>query len=228
MFRGVVIGLALVAAASAAVHNIDVGKGASLSFAPDTLTAAIGDTVVAGTFANPCEPAPNAFFSGYIKGDLTGDVTFIVNVTSTDPIWFYCSLNAHCMDGMAGVVNAPSGQTVSDYVNNASGARASAPASLQGGILTTESAGSGTGSITSMPVTSITSTSGSSTSSASGASAKTTMPTSTGSTGSATTGTSTSSGVAATTTPSGAGKNNEMSVVLGLGVVMLGLSALMA
>lgn len=44
MFRFLTTVLTLVAAVSAAVHDIDVGKGASLSFAPDTLTAAVGDT----------------------------------------------------------------------------------------------------------------------------------------------------------------------------------------
>jgi hypothetical protein len=146
-------------------------------------------------------------------------MTFIVTVNSTDPIWFYCSLNAHCIAGMVGVVNPPSGQTVSDYVENAAGFRASAPSVLQGGILTSLSPESGSGGVTSMT--------GSSTSTA-GISVETTRPTSTSTgtgtgtgTGSVTTtkGTSTNSGVAATSTPSGGGKSNDASVMLGLGVL---------
>lgn len=46
MVRGLTIALAMVAAVNAAgkVWDIDVGKGAALAFAPDTLTAAVGDT----------------------------------------------------------------------------------------------------------------------------------------------------------------------------------------
>lgn len=248
MIRLLLSVLAAALAVNAAVHDIDVGKGSALAFAPDTLTADVGDTlnfhfyngsgghsVVSSTFASPCVPGPNAFFSGYISGDQTGDQTFIVNVTSTDPIWFYCSLGPHCLDGMVGVVNPPSGQTVSDYIDQASKTvvRASAPAVLQGGILTTMTVGS-SGSVTSMPVSSATSRSGSSTSSEPGFSAGTTMPTTTSiptstSTGTASSSTSisktssTSSGVAATSTPSGGGKNMEMPIVLGLGVIVAGL-----
>ncbi|KUJ12599.1 uncharacterized protein LY89DRAFT_210729 [Mollisia scopiformis] len=252
MFRFLANVLVLATAVIAVVHDIDVGKGASLSFAPDTLTAAVGDTlnfhfysgsgghsVVSGPFSSPCEPATDAFFSGYIKGDLVGDMTFIVTINSTDPIWFYCSLEAHCMDGMVGVVNPPSGQTVSDYVENASGKQASAPAALQGGVLTTMTSGSGSaststssstsgsGSVTSMPVSSLSSLSAS----VPGLSVETTMPTSTGTSVSAATtskSSSTSSGVAATSTPSGGGKNTDLSVMLGVVMGGLGVAALMA
>lgn len=140
-------------------------------------------------------------------------MTFIVTVNSTDPIWFYCSLEAHCIAGMVGVVNPPNGQTVSDYVENAAGFRASAPSALQGGILTSLSPGSGSGGVTSV-------TSGSGTTSTPGLSAETTMPTSTGTRSVTTTkATSTNSGVAATSTPSGGGKSNDASVMLGLGVL---------
>lgn len=36
-----------------------------------------GHSVVSGPFSNPCEPSPDAFFSGYIKGDLTGVCTLL-------------------------------------------------------------------------------------------------------------------------------------------------------
>ncbi|CZR68772.1 uncharacterized protein PAC_18671 [Phialocephala subalpina] len=258
MIRTLVPILTAAVAVNAAVHDIDVGKGSALAFAPDTLTADVGDTlnfhfysgsgghsVVSSTFANPCVPDTNAFFSGYIPGDKTGDQTFIVNVTTTDPIWFYCSLGPHCLDGMVGVVNPPSGQTLSDYIDQASKTviRASAPAAIQGGVLTTITSGSGsvtsTSSMTSTPtmtsMSSVTSMTGSSTSSEPGFSAGTTMPTTTststgtaGSSASTSRATSTSSGVAATSTPSGGGKNREMPIVLGLSVIMAGLVSLMA
>lgn len=162
-------------------------------------------------------------------------MTFIVTVNSTDPIWFYCSLDAHCIAGMVGVVNPPAGQTVSDYVEHAAGFRASAPSALQGGILTNLSSGTGgstsmssVSSITSMSsVSSITSLSGSTTNTPPLSSETTTgtlVGTGTGtgiSTRSAITteATSTNSGIAATSTPSGGGKSNDASVVLGLGIL---------
>lgn len=180
-------------------------------------------------------------------------MTFIVTVNSTDPIWFYCSLDAHCIAGMVGVVNPPAGQTVSDYVENASGLRASAPVIVQGGVLTTVDGGSGigSGSVTSTTVSSsssmsrssssVTSMSGSSSgvstiTSMSGSrmststpslSAETTMSTSTG-TATTTKSSNTASGVAATSTPSGGGKSNDASVMLGLGVLGGLFVALMA
>lgn len=163
-------------------------------------------------------------------------MTFIVTVNSTDPIWFYCSLDAHCIAGMVGVVNPPAGQTVSDYVEHAAGFRASAPSALQGGILT--SLNSGTGGSTSMSsVSSITSMSSAwSITSMSGSTVKTpplssetTFPstgtligtgTGTGTRSATTTeATSTNSGIAATSTPSGGGKSNDASVMLGLGIL---------
>lgn len=43
MFRKILVVWTLVAAVSAVVHDIDVGKE-GLAFAPNTLTAAVGDT----------------------------------------------------------------------------------------------------------------------------------------------------------------------------------------
>lgn len=34
-----------------------------------------GHSVVSGPFSSPCEPGTDAFFSGYIEGDLTGVCT---------------------------------------------------------------------------------------------------------------------------------------------------------
>lgn len=45
-----------------------------------------GHSVVSSTFATPCIPGEDAFFSGYIPGSSTGDMTFVVEVNSTDPI----------------------------------------------------------------------------------------------------------------------------------------------
>jgi len=150
MYRKIAwLGLACVAALSeGATIDIDVGEDGELKFEPNSTTAAQGDllafhfytgghSVVEAAFANPCVPIDNAFFSGYMTGDEQGDMTYLVTVNNTDPIWFYCSLDSHCATGMVGVVNPPSGNTVSDFANAAKSVpSASAPVSPQGGTST--------------------------------------------------------------------------------------------
>ena len=144
------------------------------------------------------------------------DATFVVNVTSTDPIWFYCSLSSHCQSGMAGVVNPPSGQSITDYTNAAmSVKRASAPASVTGGVLT--SINEATESTMMMTVT---------TGSGGPLETATTSTSSTARGGEQATPTSSGSTPAATTKSDGR-RSNDMSVVLGLGVVAGGLAMLM-
>jgi hypothetical protein len=135
-------------------------------------------------------------------------MTFVVNVTSTDPIWFYCSLASHCQSGMSGVVNAPSGETIDMYKSAAqSVARASAPASPQGGVLETISTGAAT--------TAASTTTGASTTKAS-------------TTSSMASGTTSAASSAATTKASAGGRNRDLSIAFGLTVVAGGLVALMA
>jgi len=230
--------LALAAAVNAGQpHIIDVGKEGALSFDPDSLTADVGDTlefhfysgsgghsVVSSTLESPCVPATGAFFSGYQKADSTGDTTFVVNVTSTDPIWFYCSLGFHCQSGMAGVVNPPSGKSIKDYTDAAGKVQqASAPAAMTGGVLT---------SINEAAESTMTSMSGST---QPGGPVQTDTTTSSGAsvtsvrTGVQATPTSTTStGATPSPTKSEARRGNDLSVVLGLSVVVGGLVALMA
>jgi plastocyanin len=117
MFSKALIATALAAAtASAATVNVDVSNsGGSFTFSPDSVTAQSGDTVtftfkatghtvVQGDFNNACQPAAsNPFYSGM----QTPPTVFSVNVSSTDPIWFYCSADHHCQSGMVGVINPP-------------------------------------------------------------------------------------------------------------------------
>jgi plastocyanin len=105
------------ATSSGSVPTISVGAG-GLTFSPDSVTAPVGGQVVfsfaafsAGhsatqaDFAGPCAPAANAGFnSGFVS---KGGQTFVVNITSTDPMWFYCGQVSHCQGGMVGVINPP-------------------------------------------------------------------------------------------------------------------------
>jgi len=104
--------------ASAADHAVMVGE-TGLSFSPDNITAVEGDTVtfhfypkahsvVQSAFTSPCEPLQNGFFSGFVPTSSgEGNKTFVYTVSSTKPVWFYCSQGSHCQAGMVGVINAP-------------------------------------------------------------------------------------------------------------------------
>ncbi|KAF4463619.1 extracellular serine-rich [Fusarium albosuccineum] len=112
----------LAAGASAATHKVEMGEG-GLTFKPDSLKAAKGDTVefhfdslhsvVAGDFKKPCEPAANG---GFYSGDLPDGkkTTFTITINNTDPIFYYCGVEAHCQGGMVGVINQAD-DTVADY-----------------------------------------------------------------------------------------------------------------
>jgi len=225
---------------NAVSHNIDVGKS-GLVFSPNTTIAAVGDTLqfhfysgghsaVEGIFSSPCEPATNGFFSGYMPGSTNGEMTFVVDVTTTDPIWFYCSLSFHCGSGMVGVVNPPADQTIDQYAAAAAGlSQASAPAAVAGGVVTTISESTGVAS-TSMAATTSASVATTTASSGSGSATMVSATTTSGSASAAKTGSAitTSASASATSTHSNAGHAAELSIMLGLTVVLGGLVALMA
>jgi len=156
MYRSILSLLALAATATAATIEIDVGEDGNLAFDPNSVTAAVGDvlefhfysgsgghSVVESTFQSPCVPGSSTFFSGYIPGDDDGTTVFRVDVTSTDPIFFYCSLDHHCQAGMVGVVNPTSAESLAAYKQAAAGVSAgSAPSAPEGGTLVTIPAGS--------------------------------------------------------------------------------------
>jgi plastocyanin len=112
--RRLLSGLTLLGVAAAATHIIAAGKS-GLIFSPDTTTAAVGDNLVfdfspghdvtQGAYDSPCTPVAGGFYSGFISS--TTKNKFIVKVNSTDPIWFYCSVQGHCQGGMVGVINPP-------------------------------------------------------------------------------------------------------------------------
>jgi len=230
-----------------------------LKFDPDSVTAAVGDTlefhffsgsgghsVVSSAFSSPCQPTTDAFFSGYITGDGTGDMTFVTTVNSTDPIWFYCSLGFHCQSGMVGVVNPPSGQTVSDYAAAAQKVTAvSAPASPQGGVVTSiapggssssssTTTGNGNSTASSATTTGIANDTGlrspTSTSAGGTATSLTGAATDTGTKVPTTTTGSTSASASATKASAGVGskEGSDAAALLGLAIFAGGLVVLMA
>jgi plastocyanin len=109
----------LTTGSSTSVHTVAAGNG-NLAYSPNSITAAVGDTiefhffaplhsVAESTFASPCTPSnASAFFSGDIStssGQNTNVFTLAIN--DTNPIWFYCVIPTHCQAGMVGVINPP-------------------------------------------------------------------------------------------------------------------------
>ncbi|KAH8726165.1 Cupredoxin, partial [Phaeosphaeriaceae sp. PMI808] len=88
-----------------------------LEFNPKSVTAKAGDTVVfklyaahnvvQGDIASPCTPSGQGFYSGPYSETNGGKLRFVVNVTNTDPIYYYCSVSRHCQAGMVGGINLP-------------------------------------------------------------------------------------------------------------------------
>lgn len=145
--------LALVPAfVSAAVHNVDVGKS-GLVFDPNSLTAAMGDTVnfhfypgdhsvAQSTGSAPCVPSgADAIYSGFINPTSGEDSKmFQIAINSTDPIWLYCSQISHCQSGMAMVINPASGTSIKDYIKAAAKtSKSSSPPNVAGGAVVANS-----------------------------------------------------------------------------------------
>ncbi|GAA6037180.1 hypothetical protein JCM8097_008774 [Rhodosporidiobolus ruineniae] len=108
--------------ASSTTHQVLVGGG-GLEYSPASITAAQGDmiqfvwvpgaqasnhSVTQSSFATPCEPLTNGFDSGYTPVDANSGTApaWTLEVTSLDPIWFYCAQARHCESGMVGAINA--------------------------------------------------------------------------------------------------------------------------
>jgi plastocyanin len=121
-FSAAVSALALVGSSLAADHIVRVGgmTASDLVFIPNNVTAAEGDTVTfkfwpknhsiaQATFAKPCEPMSNGFWSGYVPTTDTtkaAAMSYSFKVTNaSQPIWFYCTQGQHCQAGMVGGIN---------------------------------------------------------------------------------------------------------------------------
>jgi len=142
-------------AAATATMVAGLNGDTDLSFSPNSVTAAPGTfveiqfmpvnhSVAQSSFENPCNPLnSSAFFAGFVFDTSSGPASnvFTLQVSGTDPIWFYCPQTTdgihHCAKGMVGVINPPSGQTPADFVANAmaTNVTVSVPPTIQGGIV---------------------------------------------------------------------------------------------
>ncbi|EXJ62222.1 hypothetical protein A1O7_02655 [Cladophialophora yegresii CBS 114405] len=139
---------ALASSGHAATFDVDAGEH-GFSFEPDTITAAVGDTVnvhfypgghtaTQSTFDDPCFPMSGGINSGVVNSNSgQASMMFSFRVNSTDPIWMYCGAPGHCAAGMAFVVNPPAsgGSTLAAYQSASSGKSGSAPSAVSGGVL---------------------------------------------------------------------------------------------
>jgi len=118
----------------AADIQVAVGNGGNV-FSPATVKANAGDTVsfvfngdthnvVQSSFDAPCSPMQNGFAVGF----QSSATTFTINVTNTDPIWYYCSYENHCNVGMVGVINPPADKTQKQFASAAKSATINQPA----------------------------------------------------------------------------------------------------
>ncbi|KAJ4378295.1 hypothetical protein N0V86_005995 [Didymella sp. IMI 355093] len=133
--------------ASAAVHTVRVGQS-GLVFTPQTISAVRGDTVVFELFPghnvvegdsdSPCQTDEDDFYSGPYSDTDSGAKKFVVNVTSDDPVYYFCSVQRHCQSGMVGGINIPTSgsKTIEAYSSAAANVQqAETPDQLRGGQL---------------------------------------------------------------------------------------------
>lgn len=110
---GLVAAATVVYAQVGAPIRVTVGADGVLQYNPNNIVAEVGTevefdffpknhTVTQSSFANPCHPLANGFFSGFIPTtDSPSGTTFTIKVNDTKPIWFYCgqTIGNHCQAG---------------------------------------------------------------------------------------------------------------------------------
>ncbi|KAF8152615.1 hypothetical protein B0H34DRAFT_677913 [Crassisporium funariophilum] len=171
LFAVAVSALSLASVASAQMV-VKVGaeatdNGGVFQFIPPTMTASNGTTitfqftgapgnhsVTQSTFADPCNPAPGGFDSGWVFIPTSPALSSTPewNLTITDdskPIWFFCKQlipSPHCAAGMVGAINAPTtGNTFQQFQTTAKSFKGTPNQTVNGlvGIGASASAGIG-------------------------------------------------------------------------------------
>ncbi|KAF8508390.1 Cupredoxin [Gautieria morchelliformis] len=155
---------------SAANLSVAVGSNNSLTFDPPSMNASVGDminfvflsknhSVFASSFADPCtnDGFTSPFFP--VNGSSAPFPSFILNVSSTTPIWFYCAQTNHCKSGMVGVINPPVDKTFTQFQANAM-ANSTANSTSSGSNSTGSPTGSSSPSATTKPNSAVRTSSG--------------------------------------------------------------------
>ncbi|TLS29426.1 hypothetical protein PpBr36_02135 [Pyricularia pennisetigena] len=144
--KAILLAIASVACVHAAeTHKVNVGES-GLSFSPEEVKAAKGDTIefhffssshdaVMGLADKPCEPMgmmDGSFSSGVPEGDQVKQV-FRVEVNSTEPALVFCSVGMHCANGMVMAINPNGEKTASKFKDAARGKSSKSPEGVYGG-----------------------------------------------------------------------------------------------
>jgi len=141
LFAGAV--LAAAPAFVAAQQMVIVGQNGTLTYNPAQFNVAQGGTVqfvfmsknhtvYQSSFTAPCTPMANGFQAPYfpIASDQTDNFpTITLQVTQTEPIWFYCAQTIgknHCEAGMVGAINPTADKTFEAFQATAMGLAAGA------------------------------------------------------------------------------------------------------
>jgi len=144
-----VLAIAAATSASAANFPVTVGAGSILSYNPNTVTAAVGDTVTftfapknhtvtQSSFAAPCQPLAGGVSSGFqpVAANATQVPSFTITVNVTTPLWFFCEQTGHCEQGMVFAINPTANKTFDAF-------QATANASSSTGVPPSNSSSSG-------------------------------------------------------------------------------------
>ncbi|KAK2753921.1 hypothetical protein FQN54_007280 [Arachnomyces sp. PD_36] len=114
-------------------HQVTVGGEAGLVFAPEQLTAAVGDmvqfnfqsenhTVTQSGFDTPCDRLAGGIDSGFMPNptdSVTPPPTMMFQVTTTEPVWMYCRQEGHCGQGMVFSINPTADKSHEAFKANA-------------------------------------------------------------------------------------------------------------
>ncbi|KAF2204769.1 hypothetical protein GQ43DRAFT_363913 [Delitschia confertaspora ATCC 74209] len=101
---------------------VATGMAPVLGYSPESITAAQGDkvkfvfmqknhTATQSTFADPCKKMEGGLDSGFMPNpEGKAGVEWEMDVTTTEPLWFYCKQQngIHCGKGMVFAINAKS------------------------------------------------------------------------------------------------------------------------
>jgi len=154
--------LAATPAFVAAQQQVIVGMNGTLTYNPSQMTVAQGGTVqfvfmsknhtvYQSSFADPCTPLANGFQAPYfpIATDQTDNFpTITLQVTQTDPLWFYCAQTTgknHCEAGMVGAINPTADKTFAAFQATAMGLAPGSANTTTSGTTVGNSTTAGTG-----------------------------------------------------------------------------------
>ncbi|KAK6527317.1 hypothetical protein TWF281_010503 [Arthrobotrys megalospora] len=94
----------------------EVGQQVRFQFYPQN------HSVAQSSLDSPCTPlggeqSKAGFFSGFnfVKSVDQQIPTFTINISSAEPIYFYCAQGRHCQSGMVGIINPPNSDTISTF-----------------------------------------------------------------------------------------------------------------